>query len=522
MNNDTRTSRARSSWSFHRIGLCVNCMKMDFQAKMKIPLQVYDSISRGRLAVSRYNGSGRFTLRIATLVLTSAVFGLLVSHLFVSSRSFNQNNSDVAEEYSELSLETNDDVQNTTIDQSSGNGLEADEDAETNYGTPWYRNVFQKLLFSGPLYNPEGQSEQSTLGDSIELGAPDKASESTMRPRITHGERPYVGKVTINVGNPDDDLCERAIKTHVAHNKIHNYQAFVLRHSQGSEFNRLWSKPAYLLSIVLRELAKPVGERLEWLFWADADTIIINPNIPAESFLPPVGFERIHLLLTEDASGLSDGVFFIRINTWSVEFLSSILAFPQYRPDTPLPLREQSAMMQLVGERNFKSHVMMMPQRWFNAYPGDMNHTVQDFHAKGGDLLVHFDDYSEQSETMEAWLKRAEAHDQSWEMEPQSTSYQSEIEAFWEDFKRKGKEKTKLLKDVHQDAHGVIDDIKTYATEYRNRFGPSLLDVVKAEIKQLRKTLEDDVYREDANRINDATGTLRQVCALLSFFMFQD
>ncbi len=62
-------------------------------------------------------------------------------------------------------------------------------------------------------------------------------------------------------GNPTP-VYERALGGHDLHNEIHGYPMFVLREKTLSEF---WSKPAYILNVLLAELAKPAAERLEWI-----------------------------------------------------------------------------------------------------------------------------------------------------------------------------------------------------------------------------------------------------------------
>jgi mannan polymerase II complex MNN10 subunit len=57
---------------------------------------------------------------------------------------------------------------------------------------------------------------------------------------------------------------ERAQLGHIEHNSIHGYPEFVLRKALTTD---IWSKPAYLLSIILEELAKPAREHLEWLLY---------------------------------------------------------------------------------------------------------------------------------------------------------------------------------------------------------------------------------------------------------------
>ena len=92
-----------------------------------------------------------------------------------------------------------------------------------------------------------------------------------------------IGTVTMLYGEPSP-VYEQALETHAQHAELHRYRMMVLRQKL---LGRLWSKPAYILSIILNELQKPESDRMEWLFWFDADTVIINPQIPLEIFLPP-------------------------------------------------------------------------------------------------------------------------------------------------------------------------------------------------------------------------------------------
>jgi hypothetical protein len=75
------------------------------------------------------------------------------------------------------------------------------------------------------------------------------------------GKRSSIGKVMMLYGNPTP-VYERALKGHNRHNEMHGYSMHVLREQTLSEF---WSKPAYILQVLLAELAKPAPERLKWL-----------------------------------------------------------------------------------------------------------------------------------------------------------------------------------------------------------------------------------------------------------------
>lgn len=59
-----------------------------------------------------------------------------------------------------------------------------------------------------------------------------------------------------------NNLYERALRSHARHAQRWGYPMHVLRHDISVGF---WSKPTYLLSLVLQELRKPAEERVDWL-----------------------------------------------------------------------------------------------------------------------------------------------------------------------------------------------------------------------------------------------------------------
>jgi hypothetical protein len=61
---------------------------------------------------------------------------------------------------------------------------------------------------------------------------------------------------------PQNDIYEAAMMTHNRHNEIFGYEMHVLTRPITDGY---WSKFAYLLSLVVQELAKPEDERVEWI-----------------------------------------------------------------------------------------------------------------------------------------------------------------------------------------------------------------------------------------------------------------
>jgi hypothetical protein len=190
------------------------------------------------------------------------------------------------------------------------------------------------LLFSITLIDPISSAQQSGTEGPSELPRIIPQAINHTEPASSINYR--IGKVTASFGHPDP-IYELAISSHNEHNTQHGYLHFVLR---SQVVRGLWSKHAYLLTILGLELSKPASERLDWLFWHDRDTIVMNPHIPLDAFLPPEPeFAHINLLVTKDRNGLNNGVFFVRVSEWGLKM---------YMPDLQLKYTEQSGMEEVI------------------------------------------------------------------------------------------------------------------------------------------------------------------------------
>lgn len=256
--------------------------------------------------------------------------------------------------------------------------------------------------------------------------------------------------VTAQFGKSQEHY-QRALGTHVLHNAIHGTNIHVL---VTKLIDDLWNKPAFILDLLLVEMEKPETERLEWLFWVDRDTIILDNCRSPLSFLPPPmqqinlthpqadPADNIHLLAAKDWNGLNNGIFLLRVNRWSIDLFIAILAHRHYRPDVELVFTEQSAMELLLYEEPFRENVTWVPQWWFNAYgrgkdkedfkPLAEATNAREYHARRGDFLVHFAGVGHRDEAMEPWLDRAETAMTGWALEPKERNLDGEIRDFWE------------------------------------------------------------------------------------------
>lgn len=79
--------------------------------------------------------------------------------------------------------------------------------------------------------------------------------------------------------------------------------------------------------------------------WFDSDTVLMNPNMPLETFLPPLELPNVHLLTSRGWNGLHGGVFFLRVHPWSVELLSAAIAYPVVKPNVQLSWPRTSTLL---------------------------------------------------------------------------------------------------------------------------------------------------------------------------------
>ncbi|KAF2127163.1 glycosyltransferase family 34 protein [Dothidotthia symphoricarpi CBS 119687] len=247
--------------------------------------------------------------------------------------------------------------------------------------------------------------------------------------------RARVGLVTAHFG-PVQQHYQRALESHLMHSLIHGTQVHVLCDTLVDD---LWNKHAFILDMLMREILKPADERLEWVMWADRDTLILDQCRPLSSFLPPVDTNR-NIVVTTDWNGLNNGIFFLRVNKWAIDLFTATLAYRYYRPEVFLRFTEQSAMQNVLTEATFAGGVQWVPQHWFNAY--DMsgayafaNRTaVADLHpllVRRGDFLLHFAGQPNKNESINEWMDMLEVMENVWEAGSAQRNLTEEVTAFW-------------------------------------------------------------------------------------------
>jgi hypothetical protein len=92
--------------------------------------------------------------------------------------------------------------------------------------------------------------------------------------RLDTGRTARIGKVTVAANTLDSPIIHRALQSHKRHNAKHGYPHFIAMNEAVSGLTEndyqdrpkgAWTKPAYLLSILVAEMQKPENERLDWI-----------------------------------------------------------------------------------------------------------------------------------------------------------------------------------------------------------------------------------------------------------------
>lgn len=200
--------------------------------------------------------------------------------------------------------------------------------------------------------------------------------------------------------------------------------------------------------------------------WFDADTIIINANIPWTMFLPQDDFfSDIHFIASRDWNNLNYGVFFMRVNEWSIDFLKQVATFPQSTPDAKTSEDvDIDAIWSILDQRENQDHVIYQPRSWYNGFDlGDRGRSE----IYEGDMLVHLkgvDGEQRKEAAVHWWLSKIK---QNLHLPLEISGYQEKVKVFWE-VQRTAKE---LLQQSQKRSHGLkvhFNEVKDAEVELQN------------------------------------------------------
>ena len=196
----------------------------------------------------------------------------------------------------------------------------------------------------------------------------------------------------------------------------------------------------------------------------------------------------------------------MRINEWSVNFLSEAIALPLLRPDIPLgvpiPNMEQDAMKWVLDQKGYKEHAVYQPRLWYNAFSHGENGELE---AKAGDMLIHFPGVEHKYPLMGHWLDIVENEPEKVNIPLANLTLQKDIKGFWAN-----------LRNAKQALHNATEymeaDIALQRVFYEH---PELDDDLKEAFKKLERLVYEEPFHQ--KEVKEATLLAEETLSRASF-----
>ncbi|KAG8526166.1 uncharacterized protein KY384_000159 [Bacidia gigantensis] len=312
------------------------------------------------------------------------------------------------------------------------------------------------------------ENERFGSESNLEKGLSTHETQGNDHDNVTTKSIPFI-QVSMAFRMPDEpgdgapDRYKRPQQTHIDHGRrwgysTHHFDRNVL--SKTDLYEAYYSKSLFMESLMALEMAKPEESRMKWMVWYDADTIILNKEVPWSTFIPPsdTNLDHINVLITKDWVGLNNGVYMIRVCEWSLKLLIRSTSFPYLRPKdySAANTGDQGIMKMLLNLPANRKHRLYQPRRWFQGYPptffgeGEVKMDgLINMHFPG----LHGDQFAQHSTH---YLDLLEKDPPSQEMPVEDTAYPSETASYWThvseatDILNKAKQYNKHLQGYHR------------------------------------------------------------------------
>lgn len=185
-----------------------------------------------------------------------------------------------------------------------------------------------------------------------------------------------IAVVTIAAGEEYKDKVRLGTESKASYCQKHGYDFIYAEESQDPSRHIYWSK----IVLMLKTLENP---SYKWVVWMDADTLIMNTDIPLEDLID----DNYDFIISKDWNGINAGVFLSKNSDWSRNFLNNVYA----RTDclnTNFP--EQNAISSELQKPENGSLAKIVPQRLINSYPFETHWPSLITCYQQGDFLLHF------------------------------------------------------------------------------------------------------------------------------------
>lgn len=182
-----------------------------------------------------------------------------------------------------------------------------------------------------------------------------------------------IAVLTMAVGEKYKDAVLLGLKNKEHYCKKHGYDFYFSEEHLDPTRPIAWSKIVFVQKIMEEHSYK-------WIFWTDADSLIMNTNIPLENFID----NDFNFVISRAHTWVNSGEFFIKNCDWSKNYLKTVYAHEEYINDGAW---EQTAIVHELNNPEFKPYIKIIPQRAINSrLPFDWTGVSY----LPGDFIIHF------------------------------------------------------------------------------------------------------------------------------------
>lgn len=183
--------------------------------------------------------------------------------------------------------------------------------------------------------------------------------------------------VTVSIGSTYYEATLPGIISKEEYCNLHGYDFICFRESIDPSRPHAWQK--------IKALQKTL-KNYDWVFWSDADSIIMNNKILLEDLVD----ENSSFIICYDniSHVVNSGQFLIKNSKESIEFLDFVYSKREF---TNHPWWENAAIIDALKDNKFSPpFVKMLPQRVMNSFSFEVsrNHPAACFQE--GDFIIHF------------------------------------------------------------------------------------------------------------------------------------
>ena len=144
--------------------------------------------------------------------------------------------------------------------------------------------------------------------------------------------------------------------------------------------------PSWSKVLMLERILK--SAQYDWVFWSDADSVVMNPATRLEDIIATIPSHCDFAAAGDGNGAINAGQFLLRNSAWTLDFLTRVYAQTQFVDHN---WWEQQAILHLLETNpTDRAKFFRLAQRAINSYPNELAHDGKHAGYQEGDFIVHF------------------------------------------------------------------------------------------------------------------------------------